>query len=49
MAQHQRALQIVGTVQSAGESEMAIQVGAGGPEQIKNGFGLRRHKGLLYH
>ena len=49
MAQHQRALQIFAAVQSAGEAEMALQVGAGGTEQIEDRLGLRRHKGLLYH
>ena len=49
MAQHQRALQVVRTVQSAGQAKMAFEVSAGGAEQIENGIGLRRHKGLLYH
>ena len=49
MLQHQRALQVFGAVQPAGQAEMALQIGAGGTEQVKNGFGLRRHKRLLYH
>ena len=31
-------------MQSAGEAKMAFEVGAGGAEEIENGFGLRRHK-----
>ena len=49
MLQHQRALEVLGAVQSAGEPEMALEVGAGGSEQLQDGVGLRRHKGLLYH
>jgi hypothetical protein len=36
-------------VQSAGEAEMALEISARGAEKFQDGFGLRRHKRLLYH
>jgi hypothetical protein len=36
-------------MQAAGEAEMTLQIGAGGAKQFQDGFGLRSHKGLLYH
>ena len=49
MLQHQRALQVLGAVQAAGEAEVAFEVCAGGPEQLQDGLSLRRHRRLLYH
>jgi hypothetical protein len=37
--QHQRALQVLGAVQAAGQAEVAFEVCAGGPEQLQDGLG----------
>src|SRR5713226_7259459 len=43
MLQHQSALQVLGTVQSAGQPEMALKVGAGLVESAQNRIRLRVH------
>jgi hypothetical protein len=41
------ALEVFGAVQTAGEAEVAAEVGAGGVEEVEDVFALRVHKGLL--
>ena len=49
MLQHQGALQILGTMQPAGEAEVPMEVGTGPLEEIQDRAFLRYHKCLLYH
>ena len=47
--EHQGALQVLGAMQSAGEPEVPVEVGAGPFEEIQDAAFLRCHKSLLYH
>src|SRR5439155_4680095 len=52
MLEYQRALQICGTMEAAGQAKMAGEVCARRTKQIQNclaRLGLRHHKRLLYH
>ena len=49
MLEHQRALQVLAAVQTAGQAEMPAQIRAGLVEQIQNWVGKKVHNSLLYH
>ena len=47
MLEHQRALQVLAAVQTAGEAEMSAQVGAGLVEKLEDGVRGSVHQSLL--
>lgn len=47
MLQDQRALQVFRAMQSAGQLEVALEVGSGGLEDFEDRFPLRRHIGII--